>query len=243
MVGNKDQEVGADSAPTEQRDLCNSSNFSAASCRGDLARPCVISERDCGERSMKSPISTNVIPFPRRSAMSDTQSVISPILRKIVPEGQRQSVVPFRKTRPMGSRRLPRASELIGESPKAQGARVKYWRMQTPGLTQKKLGKLVGLSETGISSIELGSQGDSSKLYAVAAALRVSHQYLKDGKGDPRENVSAVQLVSDAALPLSPDIIESLNNMDLVEREVLENRMRRDIEEIRSVRRQRAKST
>ena len=105
------------------------------------------------------------------------------------------------------------------------------------GLSQKKLGKMVTLSETGISSIERGVQEDSSKLYAIAAALKVSHQYLKDGKGNPRENAAPVQLVSDAALPFSADILESVHGMDPVEREALESRMRRDIEEIKSVRR------
>jgi transcriptional regulator with XRE-family HTH domain len=221
-------------------DLCKSSSFNATSCRGDLARPCVISDKEDGARPTTAPISARVIPFPRRSAMSDFQSVMPTILRKIVVDGQRQSVVPFRKTRNMGTRRLPRPAELLGETPKAQGARVKYWRMQIPGLTQKRLGKLVGLSETAISSIETGIQEDSSKLYQIAAALKVGYQYLKDGKGDPKESVTPVQLVSDAAPPpFSPDILKSVEAMDSIEREVLENRMRREIEQILSVRHRR----
>lgn len=237
MVRIKDtQEDGTDSAPAEQRDLCKSSSFSATSCRGDLARPCVISDSEDGVRPTAAPISAKVIPFPRRSAMSDFQSVMPNILRKIVVAGQRQSVVPFRKTRRMGSRRLPRDSELIGETPKAQGARVKYWRMKA-GRTQKELGKTVELSETGISSIEVGKQADSSKLYAIAAALEVNYQYLKDGKGEPKENPAPVQLVSDAATPFSPDIMEGVQDMDSIELEALENRIRRDIQQIKSVRR------
>lgn len=58
---------------------------------------------------------------------------------------------------------------------KAFGVLVKQHRDRREGMTQSKLGSLVGLSRTSITNIEKGRQHVSlHQVYAIAFALRIS---------------------------------------------------------------------
>lgn len=65
------------------------------------------------------------------------------------------------------------------------GKLVRMHRERLDGMTQEKLGKIVGLSRTSITNIERGRQHVSlHQIYAIAQALRIRPQALLPSVGD-----------------------------------------------------------
>lgn len=63
------------------------------------------------------------------------------------------------------------------------------WARTRLGLTQKELATKAGVSQGTIGNIESGRGRDPREILAIASAAQVSANWLKTGKGGPRENV------------------------------------------------------
>lgn len=77
---------------------------------------------------------------------------------------------------------------------RAFGDRVRMHRKQRKGLTQEKLGQLVGLSRTSITNIEKGRQHVSlHQLFDIAEALRVRADALLPSVHEASRNSTIVK--------------------------------------------------
>jgi transcriptional regulator with XRE-family HTH domain len=89
---------------------------------------------------------------------------------------------------------------------RAFGKLTRQHREQREGMTQERLGRLIGLSRTSITNIEKGRQHVSlHQLFAIAEALRVRPDALLPSAG---EADSASWLAGKLPLDTEPDITE-----------------------------------
>jgi len=89
------------------------------------------------------------------------------------------------------------------------GERLRSAR-KAAGLSQAALGKLAGLSQRGVSQIERGETESTGHVVPLAAAVKVSPDWLETGRG-PREPAVWSELVDLSKLP--PDIKEDARRL------------------------------
>ncbi len=166
----------------EQRAVCSESSFSAASPVGDLLRPCCRSQTDEGDRPISVPISSNVIPLRRRSAMREAQVFMPPSLRNPVIPCQRHSVTAFRDN-------LGMKDPALNQSLIAVGDRIKHWT-KVRGKRRSEVARESGVAYSTLADIENGRQKSSTQITEIARVLRLNPHYLATGEGDP-ENILA----------------------------------------------------
>ncbi|CAH6966401.1 HTH cro/C1-type domain-containing protein [Vibrio chagasii] len=74
----------------------------------------------------------------------------------------------------------------------ALSERVKWARQRaTPPISQSKLAEVIGVTPATINKLESGSLKSSSKIVELADALKVSVHWLKTGKGNFEQSVTA----------------------------------------------------
>lgn len=165
---------------SDDLDLCNSCNFSAAMPLGSTVRPHSMSLTAEGESPTSRPMAANVIPVPRRSEMREAQvsAVMHPSLRPTVASRQRLPVTEFRNNSGM-----PRPPEMP-KNLDTKGKRIRWWR-EHKKISRTTLAKKVKYSYSGLADLENDESDTSEKLHLIAAELGLNPHYVDTGDGEP----------------------------------------------------------
>jgi transcriptional regulator with XRE-family HTH domain len=217
-------EIAADSFA-----LCNSYNFTAASPTGADVRPFSMSLTDEVASPISAPISTNVIPFRRRSEMRDDHVSMPASLRDSVVLCQRHSVTELRQN--VGMPRPPELPKLT-----SVGERVAWWR-EHRGMSRKELAAEVGSSSSALSDLEHGRTEKGTFLGKIASVLRLNIHYLETGDGEPEAAYPQEPPPKPEIWPfagISPDVLKRYNRIEL---SYLETKLHEGVADIEAERR------
>lgn len=217
--------------PSDDLDLCNSCNLSAASPLGSAVLPCSMSLTEEAVSPTRLPISARVNPVPRSSEMRDAQEVIHSILRRTVETSQRLPVTEFRDNCAM-----PRPPEMP-KNLDTIGARVRWWR-EHRGRSRADLAKKVGYkSASGLSDLELGLSHKSERLHLIAAELGLNPHYVQSGKGEPEASFPQEAPLPSDEWPFPAVPRTRLKKLSKVERGYLETELLKALADIEEERR------
>lgn len=213
-----------------QRSSKSRCSFTAAIPLGSVLRPVAKSPTVDGAMPVSSAISGYDSPASSRRALTlddhgVSELLMPPMLRPAVDTSQRVAVGAVGCNMDMRPADLPKLASI--------GHRVRHWR-EKRSLSRAALAKMVGVSPSTLSDLELDRTAEPYNLHMYARALGVHVDYLKTDRWiDP--GAEGAMSAREQSFPLNVDV-SRLERLNSIERQLIELTINLKLDEIEAAR-------